>query len=132
VVRFKYDYRGRRLLKTASGTTTLYCYAGDQVIAEYEYDSQAEEYELVRKFIYGPGIDEPIMMVDVDGQGETEYHYHYDGRGSVAAITATTGNSLVEYYRYDVYGKVTMYDSSDSRIYSSTVDNPYYFTGRRP
>jgi len=71
------------------------------------------------------------MMIDVDGQGETKYHYHYDGRGSVTAITAATNNSLVEYYRYDVYGKVTMYDSSDSRIYSSTVDNPYYFTGRR-
>jgi len=35
---------------------TKYCYDGDQVIAEYEDDV------LVRKFVYGPGIDEVVRM----------------------------------------------------------------------
>ena len=37
--------------------TTKYCYDGDQVIAEYDGSNT-----LLRKFIYGPGIDEPVCM----------------------------------------------------------------------
>lgn len=59
--------------------TTKYCYDGDQVIAEYEGGS------LVRKFIYGPGIDEPICMIDV-ADSNTVYYYHFDGLGSVVAL----------------------------------------------
>ena len=43
----------------AGGISTTYHYDGPQVIAEYEDGT------LVRKFIYGPGIDEPIIMIDV-------------------------------------------------------------------
>ena len=42
----------------SGGVTTQYCYDGDQVIAEYEDGT------LKRKFIYGPGIDEPVIMID--------------------------------------------------------------------
>jgi hypothetical protein len=73
---FEYDYLGRRISKTVGDVTTKYCYDGDQVIAEYENDT------LVRKFIYGPGIDEPLMMINVDGANETKYYYHFDGLGS--------------------------------------------------
>lgn len=41
-----------------------YAYNGMQVIAEYEYlDFNSNCDNLARKFIYGPGIDEPICMV---------------------------------------------------------------------
>ena len=79
VATYSYDFAGRRVSKTVGRTTTKYCYDGDQVIAEYEGST------LVRKFIYGPGIDEPIMMIDV-ADNNTVYYYHFDGLGSVAAF----------------------------------------------
>ncbi len=59
VASYTYDFTGRRVSRTVYGSpdvTTEYCYDGDQVIAEYEGGS------LKRKFIYGPGIDEPICI----------------------------------------------------------------------
>jgi hypothetical protein len=50
---------------------------GSQIIAEYNSSGT-----LVRNFIYGLGIDEPIMMIVVDGQTETQYYY-FDGLGSI-------------------------------------------------
>ena len=101
--------------KTVSGTTTKYCYDGAQVIAEYEGGT------LVRKFVYGPGIDEPIAMIAVDGETETWYYYHFDGLGSVAALSDEDGD-VVESYSYDVFGEPSA---------SSSIGNPYMFTGRR-
>ena len=72
IATYAYDYLGRRVSKTVGGTTTKYCYDGDQVIAEYENNT------LVRKFIYGPGIDEPICMIDVTDSNAV-YYYHFDG-----------------------------------------------------
>jgi len=115
VASYAYDYLGRRISKTVDGNTTKYCYDGDQVIAEY-YNGT-----LARKFIYGPGIDEPICMIAVDGETETVYYYHFDGLGSVAALS-NINNVVVESYSYDVFGEPNT---------ASSIGNPYMFTGRR-
>jgi hypothetical protein len=39
---------------------TKYCYDGDQIIAEYDGSNT-----LTKKFVYGPGIDEPIPLMAV-------------------------------------------------------------------
>ena len=51
--------------KNVDGRITRYCYDGGHVIAEYDgtYDCGA----LLRKYIYGPGVDEPICMIEVAG-----------------------------------------------------------------
>ena len=82
-----------------------------------EYDSSDN---LLRKFIYGPGIDEPILMIDVT-DSNTVYYYHFDGLGSVAALSNVNG-AIVERYSYDVFGEPNR---------TSDVNNPYMFTGRR-
>ena len=64
----------------ANDKITEFCYDSRQVIAEYEGGT------LVRKFIYGPGIDEPICMIVIDGESETVYYCHFDGLGGVAAL----------------------------------------------
>lgn len=61
-VYYEYDFAGRRISKHVNGVTTKYCYDGDQIIAEY-----AGSDTLLGKFVCGPGIDEPICMVDVTG-----------------------------------------------------------------
>jgi hypothetical protein len=111
---YSYDYLGRRISKTVSGVTTKYCYDGARVIAEYDGSNT-----LLRKFIYGPGVDEPICMIDV-ADSNTVYYYHFDGLGSVIALSDQNAD-LVESNSYDVFGKPGN---------TSDVNNPYLFTGR--
>jgi len=101
VAHYAYDEKGRRLAKTtySGGTvTTKFCYDGDRIIAEYNGST------LLRKYVYGPGIDEPICMISVNGQNETKYYYHFDGLGSVIALSNVNGG-IVERYSYDVFGE---------------------------
>ncbi len=122
IVTYEYDYLGRRVKKIVENDPdpdiiTKYVYDGEQVIAEYD-DSDT----LLRKFIYGPGIDEPICMIIPSGQANAGmYYYHYDGLGSVIALSNTDGE-IEEQYSYDVYGKPDT---------TSSIGNPYLFTGRR-
>jgi RHS repeat-associated protein len=132
VASYKYDFAGRRVKKidyTISPVRyTLYLYDGDQIIGIYDGTSG----NLLRKFYYGPGIDEPICMhrtiFDVNGFGF--FYYHYDGLGSVVALT-NDSKQVIETYEYDVYGQPTIWDmNSHQMIESSLVGNPYFFTGR--
>ena len=111
-ITYTYDALGRRVSKTVNGTVTKYVYDGARVIAEYDGAGQ-----LLRKYIYGPGLDEPMLMQT----GATRYYYLFDSLGSVIGLTDASG-SLVESYRYSVYGQP---------LQASTVGNPYLFTGRR-
>jgi RHS repeat-associated protein len=115
VATYKYDYSGRRVSKTAGGATTKYAYDGDKIIAEYDGSGT-----LLRKLVYGPGIDEPICLIVVNGQSETKYYYHFDGLGSVIALS-NDNREIVERYSYDVFGEPNT---------TSSLGNPYLFTGR--
>lgn len=116
IASYKYDYQGRRVSKTqyAPLTTQHYVYDGDQVIAEYDGSGT-----LLRKFIYGPSIDEPICMIDVT-EANKVYYYHFDGLGSVIALS-DVNSVIVERYSYDVFGEPNR---------TSSVGNPYLFTAR--
>ncbi len=70
---------------------------------------------------YGPGIDEPILMINISGGNETVYYYHFDGLGSVVGLSNSSG-SIVERYSYDVFGE-------PNRV--SSLGNSYLFTGRQ-
>ena len=75
---------------------------------------------ILRKFIYGPGIDEPICMIDAADANKV-YYYYFDGLGSVIALS-DANSEIVERYSYDVFGEPNR---------TSDVNNPYLFTGRR-
>ncbi len=115
IAEYKYDFAGRRVSKTVGGATTKYCYDGDKIIAEYDGSNN-----LLRKFVYGPGIDEPILMINISGGNETKYFYHFDGLGSVVGLSNSSG-TVVERYSYDVFGEPNR---------TSSLGNPYLFTGR--
>ncbi|MFH1776669.1 MAG: RHS repeat-associated core domain-containing protein [Candidatus Omnitrophota bacterium] len=95
----------------------------NQVIAEYNGNGT-----LLRSYIYGMGIDEPICLTYPIPL--TTYYYHYDGLGSVTEITDATGN-VVEKYEYDAFGNTIIRDASGKILYVSAIGNPYRFTGRR-
>jgi len=123
VATYQYNYLGQRVSKTVGSTTTAYCYSGDQAVAEYQNGV------LARKFVYGAGIDEVTVTIIVDGQTETPYYYHYDRLGSVIALSNGAGN-IVERYKYNVFGKPTIYDGEGTEIQQSAFGNSRLFTGR--
>ncbi len=69
----EFDLFGRRIRKTVDGQETEFVYNGFSVLAEYDGTGS-----LIRKYVYGPGIDLPVAMVDCDGGGECWYYYHQD------------------------------------------------------
>jgi len=60
--------------------TTATVWDGAHVVAEYVNGS------LARKYIYGPGMDNPVAMVTVSGQTETWYTYFADALGSMRLL----------------------------------------------
>jgi RHS repeat-associated protein len=135
-VRYRYDALGRRVSKrmAAGGSTwTLYFWDGWQVAEETTSAGVVE-----RRYVYGEGIDEPLRatlkdVLDLDGDTSTtdmvDLHYHENSLGSIAALTKSDG-SVVESYRYDAFGQVTVYDSGGSPVSTTQVQQPYTFTGR--
>jgi len=135
-VTYGYDVLGRRISRTVSGATTTYVYDGPHIIAEYSSTGS-----LTKKYIYGPGIDQPVAMIKVASGVETWYFYYTDALGSVRMLTNASG-AVVESYTYDPYGQPrVMYAAGldgnwlteDVATYTNSHilrGNPILFTGR--
>ena len=116
-IAYTYDPAGRRIEKKVDGRTQVkYVYDGDHSIAEYDSGGT-----LLRKYIYGPCMDQPICMIESSGTYAGTYYYHFDALGSVVALTNPHGNT-VEIYEYSVYGQVAASDPNHP--------NRFMFTGR--
>ena len=115
-ITYGYDSAGRRIEKAYDGQTVCkYLYDGSHIIADYDGNGS-----LLHKYIYGPGVDQPICMIDVEHSSAT-YYYHFDGLGSVIALTNSSG-SVVNLYEYSVFGEVSASDPNHP--------NRFLFTGR--
>ena len=115
-ISYTYDAAGRRIAKDVDGVITRYVYDGVHVIAEYDTDDN-----LLRRYIYGPGTDNPVCMIEA-AEDDAKYYYHRDGLGNVVALSDESGDT-VQTYEYTVYGQVAASDPNHP--------NPYMFTGRR-
>jgi RHS repeat-associated protein len=115
-ISYVYDPGGRRIEKKYDGQAVMkYLYDGDSIIAEYDATGA-----LVHKYIYGPGVDQPICMIDVADANAT-YYYHFDGLGSVIALTDSAG-AVANLYEYSIFGEVSASDPNHP--------NRFLFTGR--
>ena len=68
-ISYGYNALGMRSYKEVDGKRTSYLYDGSQVLCEYDNNDV-----MVRKFVYGPGIDSPVRMTvyrstDIDHNG---------------------------------------------------------------
>ena len=134
-VSYGYDLLGRRISRK-SGTSTTYVYDGPHIVAEYNSSGS-----LARKYIYGPGIDNPIAMVRRISNTDYWYYYYTDALGSVRLITNAAG-AVVESYTYDPYGQPRVMWSAgpdgnwlteDTTTHTNSHPlrgNPIMFTGR--
>jgi len=76
---------------------TRWAYDGTTLIAEYGSTGT-----LLRRFVHGPGIDEPLVWYE--GPGLTVRRFlHADERGSIVAISDSAG-TVIGTNRYDEYG----------------------------
>jgi RHS repeat-associated protein len=113
---YQYDPLGRRFSKSVDGTVTQYLSDQSEEIGEYTSAGV-----LLRRYVYGPGVDEPVVRIEYSSGSETaRYYYHMDAQGSVIAVTSGTG-AVAERYVYDPYG-----NSADS-----LTGNQIRYTGRR-
>jgi YD repeat-containing protein len=91
---YAYDPLGRRVEKSGTGVTQTYFLSdGTDEIAEYNGSGP-----MTTRYVPGPAIDEPIVMVTVSG-GAKEY-FHANHQGSVIAMTDASGAKIEGPYIY--------------------------------
>jgi len=131
-----YDALGRcvkRTVHTDQGgdATKYYIYDGDRPILEYKSNGA-----LAGKNLYGKGVDEILMRYDPTlTQEPRTFYYQQDHEGSVTHLTYIPPpgiSPILEYYRYDVLGKPTIYGPPPnwSLRAASLYSNRFLFTGR--
>ena len=144
-----YDAAGRRIRKVVTnsgslnGTTDFYS-DGAREIEEHNAANV-----LTQQYVYGNYIDEPLEM-DRDlngdgtatGPGDQRLYYSQNALFSTIALTDAAGK-IVEGYQYAPYGEPTVITAGANGVVdfggddvitfgdSSTVSNPFLFTGRR-
>ncbi|MGR4862961.1 RHS repeat-associated core domain-containing protein [Caulobacter sp. LARHSG274] len=92
-----YEPTGRLGQITAGTTTTNLVYSGPDLAAEYDGGGA-----LVRRYIPGPGTDEPLVWFE--GAGTTDPRWLLaDPQGSIVAVTNAAGTSIAT-NTYDEYG----------------------------
>jgi RHS repeat-associated protein len=105
-------------------------YDGNQVAADLDGSGN-----VLRTYAWGPGIDNLLSLtVWSGGSGSTPTATYYplkDHQNSVVALVDALGN-VVESYRYDAYGRTTIFDSTGTEIanHQSAVGNRYLWQGR--
>lgn len=119
VLVYGYDAVGRRVVKTINGNTLKYTFSGAAPIEERNSSNA-----LLNRTVFN-GFLSPVM----NEKNGNKFYYHPNELGSVEAISTNNGR-LLESYRYDVYGKLSRYDSLNNPLSSSLAGNRFGFTGQ--
>lgn len=94
-----YDPLGRLFnVNAENGVNTTLLYDGADVIAEVDQSNG----NLLRRYVQGPGTDEPLLWYEGAGLGDRRW-LHADERGSIVEVTNDAGNALAV-NTYDEYG----------------------------
>jgi len=83
---YLYDPLGRRQAKIVNGVTTSFLSDGDEEVAEYTGAGA-----LLRRYMPGPGTDQPIAMVTPAGATHTRSYFHVNRQGSTVAMSSDAG-----------------------------------------
>ncbi len=114
---FRYDALGRRIESTVWPETTRFVYDNNDRVADYD-----EFGTLKAVNIFGPAIDEPLIIEHPTGDGVVRQYLIADRLGTVVAVLDSEG-TMVQRYTYNSFGHG--YDDSNGPTYT-----PFGFTGR--
>ncbi|MFH1022185.1 MAG: RHS repeat-associated core domain-containing protein [Planctomycetota bacterium] len=108
-IRYVYDGYGRRVGKSVDGARTRYVFDGYRMIEE----RRASDDQILKQFVYGDGINEPLGYRTFTSNGDPDKTYTYtkDDLGSPLALLE--GVTIVEKYEYAAYGKTRILDTND-------------------
>ncbi len=121
-----YDPLGRLAKTTVGAAVTAFLYDGADLVAEYNSTGT-----LVRRYVHGPAVDEPLVWYE--GSGTTDRRWlHADERGSVVAVSNSSGASIAT-YSYGPYGETANWSGSRFR-YTGQITLPevelYHYKAR--
>lgn len=120
VITYQYDALNRRTRKNNNGTSRHYTFSGITPIEERDNTGNT----ILNKTVYA-GWLKPV----VNEKNNSQYFYHQNELSSVEAISNQQGR-LIEKYDYDVYGKMSIYDSLNNPLNGSIAGNRFGFTGQ--
>jgi RHS repeat-associated protein len=121
---FVYDPMHRQSQKTVGSTKTRYVYSGWQRIADYNGSSGA----LQRRYIYGTGLDEPLIIVT----GSIPTFLHHDKVGSIIAVSNNSG-AVANKNKFSPFGEITTLGGTTVGFTGQRYDSElglYYFKRR--
>lgn len=122
LVEYGYDVLGRRVFRTAGGTTEYYVYNGGQIVADVDASGN-----LLRSYVWGMGIDNLLSFTD--HTTTNTYYAIKDLQNTVIALTDSSGD-VVETYDYDAYGCTKVFAADGTELTVSAYGNRYCFQGR--
>ncbi len=100
--------------------------AGDGAgTAQSKVEERDASQGVLRKYVYGAGIDDRIAMLDAGCAGGGRCFYLTNWQGSATTLVNQDG-TLNAVYHYGPYGEGTNWTPSDA-----LTGNPFRFTGRR-
>ena len=117
---YSYDSKNRVVEREINGTPTFFIYDGWNLIEERDSSG-----DVLATYVMGVRQDELISKTTPSGT----VYYHHNALGSVIALTNPSG-TVVERYKYDIYGKASITDGSGSPLSASAYGNRFMFTGR--
>lgn len=122
---FVYDPLHRQSQKTVGSVKTRFVYSGWQRIADYDGVAGT----LTRRYVYGAGLDEPLIQVS---SGGTLTFCHPDRLGTIVAVSNAAG-ALVNTNKIGPFGEVGTLGGIDVGIGGQRYDSEtglYYFKNR--
>jgi RHS repeat-associated protein len=116
---FAYDGANRQVKRAVAGVGTTYnVYDGWNLIAEYNSGSTSPS----KAYLTGAsGLVKELVA---------NRYYYQDANGSTSHLASNTGN-LLEWYRYDLQGKPSFYNASDTQIANTAYGIRHLFTGQQ-
>lgn len=120
VFTYHYDALERRVRKDMNGTVINYTYSGLKPIEERDNTTG----NVLNKTFFA-GFLTPVM----NEKNNVPFFYHQNEMNSVEIITSQQGK-VVEKYEYDVYGKMSIYDSLNNPQSGSMAGNRFGLTGQ--
>ncbi len=124
---FSYDENGFITSRQIDGEATFLVYDGLNPIAEMTKAPDGNTWLVKRFFLYGPGIDYILGMVEFKQGKPTVYYFHRNERNDVVLVTDDNGREAAS-YQYDPWGKATHFRPQEDS-FKHSVESPFLFRG---